>query len=192
MALVDDKILKALKGGEMKSFEIIYRLYNSHIYNFIYRMIKNTSVSKDLTQDVFLQIWNTKNNIKYDNNFEGYLFTMTRNTVYQYIRREVLLQNYINKLGKDKDEKTDVNIEGELDNKYFEERISELIEELPEARRRIFLLYWKSDLSYKEIAQTLSLSEKTIATQVNRSLQFLRDRMTNIAPIAILLCFSNI
>ena len=192
MALVDDKILKALKGGEMKSFEIIYRLYNSHIYNFIYRMIKNTSVSKDLTQDVFLQIWNTKNNIEYDNNFEGYLFTMTRNTVYQYIRREILLQNYINKLGKDKDEKTDVNIEGELDNKYFEERISELIEELPEARRRIFLLYWKSDLSYKEIAQTLSLSEKTIATQVNRSLQFLRDRMTNIAPIAILLCFSNI
>lgn len=192
MALVDDKILKALKGGEMKSFEIIYRLYNSHIYNFIYRMIKNTSVSKDLAQDVFLQIWNTKNNIKYDNNFEGYLFTMTRNTVYQYIRREVLLQNYINKLGKDKDEKTDVDIEGELDNKYFEERISELIEELPEARRRIFLLYWKSDLSYKEIAQTLSLSEKTIATQVNRSLQFLRDRMTNIAPIAILLCFSNI
>ena len=192
MALVDDKILKALKGGEMKSFEIIYRLYNSHIYNFIYRMIKNTSVSKDLAQDVFLQIWNTKNNIEYDNNFEGYLFTMTRNTVYQYIRREILLQNYINKLGKDKDEKTDVNIEGELDNKYFEERISELIEELPEARRRIFLLYWKSDLSYKEIAQTLSLSEKTIATQVNRSLQFLRDRMTNIAPIAILLCFSNI
>ena len=54
-------------------------------------------------------------------------------------------------------------------------------EELPPARREVFMLYWKSGLNYREIAEQLDISEKTVATQVHRSLDFLRDKLGTIA-----------
>ena len=63
----------------------------------------------------------------------------------------------------------------------LEEYILKLIRELPESRRRIFMMYWKEELNYMEIARQLSISEKTVATQVQRSLQFLRSKMRYVA-----------
>ena len=61
------------------------------------------------------------------------------------------------------------------------EYILKLLEELPPARREVFMLYWKSGLNYREIAEQLDISEKTVATQVHRSLDFLRDKLGTIA-----------
>ncbi|TWV14669.1 RNA polymerase sigma-70 factor [Bacteroidaceae bacterium HV4-6-C5C] len=182
MTSVEKSTLKALKKGQIKEFEKIYRLYNGWVYHFICAIIKNSNIAKDLTQDVFLLIWDKRENINCDENFEGYLFKISKNMVYHYIKRELLLQNYLGK----REEIEDGNIsyiENDLDTKFFEDYIMKLINELPEARRRIFILYWKADMSYREIATRLSISEKTVSTQVQRSIHFLRARMGKIAFI---------
>lgn len=182
MTSVEKSTLKALKKGQIKEFEKIYRLYNGWVYHFICAIIKNSNIAKDLTQDVFLLIWDKRENINCDENFEGYLFKISKNMVYHYIKRELLLQNYLGK----REEIEDGNIsyiENDLDTKFFEDHIMKLINELPEARRRIFILYWKADMSYREIATRLSISEKTVSTQVQRSIHFLRARMGKIAFI---------
>ena len=74
-----------------------------------------------------------------------------------------------------------VEIDEELDYLFLEEYILKLLEELPPARREVFMLYWKSGLNYREIAEQLDISEKTVATQVHRSLDFLRDKLGTIA-----------
>ena len=74
-----------------------------------------------------------------------------------------------------------VEIDEELDYLFVEEYILKLLEELPPARREVFMLYWKSGLNYREIAEQLDISEKTVATQVHRSLDFLRDKLGTIA-----------
>ena len=182
MISVEKSTLRALKKGQIKEFEKIYRLYNGWVYHFICAIIKNSNIAKDLTQDVFLLIWDKRENINCDENFEGYLFKISKNMVYHYIKRELLLQNYLGK----REEIEDGNIsyiENDLDTKFFEDYIMKLINELPEARRRIFILYWKADMSYREIATRLSISEKTVSTQVQRSIHFLRARMGKIAFI---------
>ena len=190
MSHIDEETLKALKRGQVVDFEKIYRLYVGRVYNFIFSMIKDSVVSKDLTQDVFVQIWNKRADIDYTGNFEGYLFTITKNMVYYHIRRELLLQNYISKMKHDTDGRLS-DIEKKLDDEFFAENISKFVEELPEARKKIFLLYWKSDMSYKEIAEQLSISEKTVATQVNRSLRFLREKIDGKMLSVILLFLSG-
>ena len=185
MAGIDKKTLRILKNGKMKGFESVYRLYNGRIYNFILSIVKDPGIAKDLTQDVFLLIWNKRKNINCENNFEGYLFKISRNMVYHYIRRELLLQNYLDRVEKESEPER-LEIDKDLDYVFFEKYIMRLISELPEARKRIFMLYWKSELNYREIAKKLSISEKTVATQVQRSLHFLRTKIRNSVFGAIL------
>lgn len=185
MAGIDKKTLRILKNGKMKGFEAVYRLYNGRIYNFILSIVKDPGIAKDLTQDVFLLIWNKRKNINCENNFEGYLFKISRNMVYHYIRRELLLQNYLDRVEKESEPER-LEIDKDLDYVFFEKYIMRLISELPEARKRIFMLYWKSELNYREIAKKLSISEKTVATQVQRSLHFLRTKIRNSVFGAIL------
>ena len=115
-------------------------------------------------------------NIDLEGNFDGYLFKISQNMVYHYVRRELLLQNYVDRLANESSDES-VEIDEELDYLFLEEYILKLLEELPPARREVFMLYWKSGLNYREIADQLNISEKTVATQVHRSLDFLRDKL---------------
>lgn len=184
---VDKQILENLKGGRTDALEKLYTMYSGRVYNFILSMIKDSALSKDIAQDVFVQIWEKRDNIRVDDNFEGYLFTITRNLVYLHIRRQVLMHNYINQLDEADSIKAS-NVEENLDTQIFEEQILKLIVDLPEARRQIFLLYWKSGYSYKEIAEALNISDKTVATQMQRSFKFLREKL---GAIIFLLAFGN-
>lgn len=72
--------------------------------------------------------------------------------VYHYVRRELLLQNYVDRLANESSDES-VEIDEELDYLFLEEYILKLLEELPPARREVFMLYWKSGLNYREIAR---------------------------------------
>lgn len=187
---VDCKTLKGVKEGRIASFESMYRYYSGKVYNFINSIVKDRALSKDLTQDVFMQIWDKRSGIDCEGNFDSYIFTIARNRVYQYVKREMWFQHYFESVVKEKSLEGKNEADNELDNLLLEEYILKLISELPESRRRIFMMYWKDELNYMEIAGQLSISEKTVATQVQRSLQFLRSKMRYVALCMLLACGS--
>ena len=158
----------------------MYRAYNARIYSFVLSMIGDAGVAKDITQDIFLQIWEKRLNIDLEGNFDGYLFKISQNMVYHYVRRELLLQNYVDKLSNESADES-VEIDEELDYLFLEEYILKLLEELPPARQGSFYALLEIGLNYREIAEQLDISEKTVATQVHRSLDFLRDKLGTIA-----------
>ena len=178
---VDNETLKGLKGGKITSFESIYQYYSGRVYNFINSIVKDRVLSKDLTQDVFMQIWDKRNGIQCEGNFDSYIFTIARNRVYSYLKREIWFQQYFEAQSKEYPLEVKDETDCELDNLLLEDHTLRLISELPESRRRIFMMYWKEELNYVEIAGQLSISEKTVATQVQRSLQFLRSKMRYVA-----------
>ncbi len=55
--MITTQQLQLLKEGNKKAFEALYRGYNARIYNFVLSMMSNAGVAKDITQDIFLQIW---------------------------------------------------------------------------------------------------------------------------------------
>lgn len=185
---VDCDTLNGLKEGRIASFESMYQYYSGRVYNFINSIVKDRTLSKDLTQDVFMQIWDNRTGIDCEGNFDSYIFTIARNRVYHYIKREMWFQQYFEVVAKEKPLEGKNEADHELDNLLLEEYILKLISELPESRRRIFMMYWKEELNYMEIAGQLSISEKTVATQVQRSLQFLRSKMRYVALGLWLMC----
>ncbi len=112
--MITTQQLQLLKEGNKNAFEALYRAYNARIYSFVLSMIGDAGVAKDITQDIFLHIWEKRLNIDLEGNFGGYLFKISQNMVYHYVRRELLLQNYVDKLSNESADES-VEIDEELD-----------------------------------------------------------------------------
>lgn len=174
---IDKHLLINLKNGDEKAFETLFWNYNEHVYHFFHSLLYNKSMAEDLTQNVFLKIWEKRKTIDTDQNFNAYLFTIARNLAYKetvnLLLSEKMTQNIQQHLSD-----IDSLMEEQIDAESLRKYINNLIEELPPSRREIFRLSRYEHLSHKEIAEQLSISEKTVDTQLGRALRFLRDRLT--------------
>lgn len=183
---VDRSILERLRSGDEKAFESLFWAYNEHVYHFAYSLLYDRTIAEDLTQSVFLKIWERRADIDPDQSFDSYLFTIARHLVYKETENRLQAESLAETLGErfsDVDSLTEERIDTESLRLY----IHRLVEELPPARREIFCLSRFEQLSYKEIAIRLSISEKTVETQLNRALRFLRERLSSDSLIAFLL-----
>ena len=152
---VDGHLLIDLKNGDEKAFETLFWKYNEHVYHFIYSLLYEKSMAEDLTQ-----------------------FTIARNLVYKETENRLLSEKLTESLQRQLSD-VDSLMEERIDAESLREYINSLIEELPLSRREIFRLSRHEHLSYKEIAERLSISEKTVETQLSRALRFLRDRLSS-------------
>lgn len=183
---VDEDVLFRLKQGDESAFESIYWKYNSWVFNFIHSLLFDKSLAEDLTQTVFLKIWEKRESIDPELGFDSYLFAIARNLVYKETENRLqseLLSDTLKEHSANHDSSTEENIDADSLREY----INNLIEKLPPSRRQIFQLSRHAHLSNKEIASRLSISEKTVETQLYRALRFLKQKLSEDPHLAILL-----
>lgn len=171
---VNEDLLKRLKAGEEKAFEDLYWTYSPQVYNFINSLLFDKSLAEDLTQNVFLKIWEKHEQIELELGITAYLFTIARHLVFKETDgipsvSTLHVENIDLSDNSKEEQQHEVN--------SLLEYIDHLIENLPPARREIFRLSRLEQLSNKEIAHKLSISEKTVETQLYRSFQYLRSKL---------------
>jgi len=162
----EKEILLAFIQGDKKAFENLYSLYWKQVYNFACLYITTTEDVEEVVQDVFLKLWNAREMICVDRNFKGYLFIVTRNIIFNESKRKINERAYqetvLNVL-----ENESFDLESEIDANDLKSYIDLLIEEMPPRRKEIFILSRKEHLSYKEIAERLSISDRTVEKQIS-------------------------
>ena len=172
---IHSNILRLLREGDEKAFEYIFQSYYNQIYTFVLNTLFDKTFAEDITQSVFIALWEKREMIDPEANIASLLYTIARNHVYRQTEQLLLKYKYVQLQQENMEESTD--IEEDVNNRFLENILSEFIEKLPSERRRIFLLSRKENLSNKEIASRLNISEKTVETQIRRSLIFLREKM---------------
>lgn len=172
----NSRMLRLLREGDEKAFEYIFNLYYNQIYTFVLNTLFNKTFAEDITQSVFISLWEKRNTIDPETGITPLLYTIARNHVYRQTE-QLLLQYKYEQYQQENAQQKSSDIEAEVNSRFLENILSELIEKLPLERRRIFLLSRKENLSNKEIASRLQISEKTVETQIRRSLIFLREKM---------------
>lgn len=189
ITVADTDILLRLKQGDEKAFEAVYWKYSSWVYNFIHSLLYDKSLAEDLTQTVFLKIWEKRAIIDPELGFDSYLFAIARNLVYKETEHRLQSEQFHVALN-DHSVATDSLTEDNIDAESLREYIDTLIEQLPSARKEIFQLSRRQHLSNKEIASRLSISEKTVETQLYRALRFIKQKLsedTNLVVLILLL-----
>lgn len=77
----DKQLLEQIAGGDVKALGILYVLYAGRIRNFAFSMLQNSSEAEDITQDMFLKIWNSRKALREVDSLKSYLFSMAHNAV---------------------------------------------------------------------------------------------------------------
>lgn len=159
--LQEKELLLLLKKGDQQAFKSLYDFYSTKILKKLIKLIKDEEVAKELLQDIFLKIWEKRENLDPDKNFSAYLFRITENLVTDLFRRAAFEKKLMAHL---------VNISTELYNhteevmNYKEGRaiLQQAIDTLPPQRKKIFTLCKIEGKSYEEAGKLLGISSGTV------------------------------
>ena len=168
--------LLLLKQNSKEAFTALYKKYWRQVYNFSRLYLTNQDTAEEVVQEVFIKVWEGRDFMREDDNFKGLMFIITRNLIFNQHRKNLNEDFYKMTVLAAMEDSYD--IEEEIEAKNLSEYIDMLINELPPRRREIFNLSRKGNKSYKEIAELLNISEKTVENQISEALKYLRKNIT--------------
>lgn len=181
--------LTALKNGSERAFEAIYKRYAGKLYNFVMTLSHGDRyMAEEIAQSTFVKLWEVREQIHPEKPILFYLSSIAKNTLinkYQRKTVEFLYQDFLLKEQSFQDTVT----EKEIDRKWLEDYVNELIEQLPPARKKIFILSRKEDKSTRQIAEMMQISVSTVETQLSLATKFMRKQFEkNYDKLFLLLC----
>ena len=189
MTGLEKELIESIKKGNSKSFELVFKTWYKRLCTFAFDYTRQLETAEDIVKDFFVAFWNNREKLEIKSSLPGYLFSSVRNACINYLlrnkeRNKTISIEEVNWI--------EIKINEPLSNDYpignllakeLEEQIFNIIEKLPEGCREIFKLSRINDLSHKNIAEQLNISENTVKVQIYRALKFLKESISIISVI---------
>ncbi len=179
-------LLVQVGNDDIKAYNRLYNLFYAPLCVFARRYISDIETIEDCVQDVFFNIWKNRKDISIDISVRSYLLSATRNkclSVIEKNRSKLTYEQYILNTYDDYS----------ADDLYSVEELKRMIDEavnnLPDKLRVVFCMSRYEHLTYKEIAEQLNISVKTVESYMNKSLVFMSLRLKDYLPILAVLNF---
>ena len=179
---LDEILVKKIIDGDSGSFEKLVSRYQKKIFAFIYRMVESKEDAGDLTQEVFLQVFRSLNTFRGDAKLNTWLYRIASNKTLDFLRKSKKAR-VINLDIEDHNFEVSLTCSPENNPEHIvlkEEkmrRLRRMIAGLPDRYRLVLVLYHYQELSYQQIAATLDIPVKTVATRLYRAKLILRETL---------------
>jgi RNA polymerase sigma-70 factor (ECF subfamily) len=157
----------------LTEFKQIFDLYYKPIKNFLYYKCGDVDQAEDLTQDVFMKLWDKREEINTET-VKSYLYTIASNMLLNKIRHDKVVMNFAE---KNRDAFNEQSPHYALEEKEFKKQLEDTIGAMPEKQREVFLMNRIDEMTYKEIAERLELSVKAVEKRMHGALGYLREKV---------------
>ncbi len=168
-------LFEKIKKGDEKAFERLFHTYYSHLCLFAEHYVRNQAEAEEIVQDIFVRLWENRKRIVIATSVKNYLFRSVKNRSLNFLQHKKIETRYAEELLSEAEQNTPDDtgfIESELLHK-----IEESIKSMPEKRQEIFRLSREEGLKYREIAEKLDISIKTVETHMGLAIKTLRDKL---------------
>jgi len=178
----DQQYFSAIKKGDKESFELLFKTYYKSLCFYALKFLDDYDNAEEVVQDVFINVWEKRNRILAPSSVRNYLFGAVRNRSLNMLKhKKVVDQHKMDNL-KIQLEQADDDFLHEVD---LMNKINAQIDALPPRRREIFILSREYGLKYREIADKLNISVKTVETQMGGALKTLRENLKEYKKMVI-------
>ncbi len=176
MVLKEQQQLRKIRKGDLDSFERLFHQYYQGLCGYAQSLLRKPEVAEEVVQDVFYNIWKNREALRIKRSLQSYLYRAAYNNSMMYLRkmrREYFLDDGIT-TDQAMDSPDPLQV---IQLNEVSELIARTLEELPERTREIFHLNRQEGLKYREIADRLSISVKTVEANMGKALKALRNSM---------------
>ncbi|MDC6367789.1 MULTISPECIES: RNA polymerase sigma factor [Flavobacteriaceae] len=172
----DEKLINAIKKGDKTAYAVLYRAYYNKLCTYIYSLDEDGKRAEDIVQDVLLKLWVNRADLKIYSSLNAFLYRTAHNAYLDFYRKDKRRYALLREL------RIEATIEFEAtDNEEKETKLSRLrniINQLPQKRKEIFILNKFQNFKYKEIAQMRNISERTVESQIRKAMSTIRKAVS--------------
>ncbi|WP_181151505.1 RNA polymerase sigma factor [Sphingobacterium gobiense] len=165
--------LLLLKQGNLDAFNTLYNEHGRKLFIHIQQMTKDEDATEELLQDVFMKVWDNRSGIDASRPFRPWLYTIARNTVYNYYRQVAKDHKIQEQLYLHFEDLYHLETDEDIRDKQ-EALLARALDTLTERRRTIFTLCKIEGKSYEEVASRLGISVSTVSNMMVKSNQQIR------------------
>lgn len=184
----EKELVRKLSDGDSFAFEVLFYKYRNKVMGFAKKMVPAQIDPEEIVQEVFVKVWLKKETINPDKDFQSYLFAIAKHLILDHLKSAVNRKLYFVEEHFQQDLMIEDTLDGSKSNDA-EEKLFNLLQQLPERRKEIFCLSRFEGLSYKQIAERLNITENTVDSQIRNALAFLRKEFRKIVILAFLYFF---
>ena len=170
----ESELIERFSGGDENAFQQIFNLYHQGILSFIQKYVHSNPIAKDLTQEVFVKIWECREKLAEVKSFKAYLYTTAKNHTLNALKKASHSPEIMGEIA-------DVCLIGantteeKILDKEYRYYLNKAIEQLPERSKEIFKLCREQKKTYEEAASIIGVSKNAIKNHMVFSMRQLRQ-----------------
>ena len=169
------------------AFERAFKEHFKALHAYAFTIIRDEENAEEIVQNVFFKLWEKKEQMEGITSLKAYLYKATYNDSLNFLKHNKVraaYETYAKATNSDRNDAVDT-----LSTKELQAKIDKALNELPEQCRTIFQMSRFEELKYREIADQLGLSVKTVENQMGKALKVLREKLADCLPLLFILIF---
>jgi RNA polymerase sigma-70 factor (ECF subfamily) len=185
IALHNEAIILLLAKRDENAFEQVFKMYYKNLHAYVCTILKEETYAEEIVQQVFFKLWERAENISITGPVAAYLYRAVHNESLNHLKHQKVKnahQLHVAYSMKDAAEAAPKTLQA----KELERRIQLALNELPEQCRTIFQMSRFEEMKYREIAEQLRISVKTVENQIGKALKILREQLVEYLPLLFL------
>ncbi len=171
----DKYFLEEIQNNNPNALKKVFETFYRSLCNYAFQFLNDYDMAEEVVQGLFVKLWEKRSGLAIESSLKSYLFRSVRNQCFNLIQHEK-----VKKLHEERIRESLISENAEDDYYISPElkvRIGSVIDSMPEKRREIFRLSREEGLKYREIAERLNISVKTVETQMGLALKTLREKI---------------
>ena len=168
-----ENILKRVAQGDAQAYEKLVRYYTARVYAYCLKSAKDSYAAEELTQEVFIKLWEHRATLSQVHTLEAYLFTIAKNRSFRFLQKAARDQQRQQELWQHYRAQAAAS-EAEDPSEAVHQLAQQAIRQLPRRRQQVFTMSRVDGLTHAEIAQELGISKHTVKEHMIQALKTLR------------------
>lgn len=175
---IERTYIKELKGGSRKAFTALYQMYSNRIYGFCFQWTKSHEDAEEVLQDVFTRLWMYRDTIQEEDTLLYFIFRVAKNLLINRYRSQLnspIFEEFV--LYNHEQAEVSDSASQPIEFEEFRRLIDQIGQTLPRTQQLVFEYSIHRQMSHREIAEALELSEQTVRNQLSLALKVFREKL---------------